>query len=159
MRRITLGECIEKRFLFFEHKGTRIFETRKPLFKKKPHIPCFLNYQPIFEEQNRRFPTQVTLNVACRFQLAHPLSPCGLWPAIAYLSYSAQHVASLLFWQDGMPCHARQDTGGSFRHPNSVFYMYNIMFARARHIYMQCIAYSQQAVETLRATSPNTINK
>ena len=54
-----LGECIEKRFLFFEHKGTRIFETRKPLFKKKPHIPCFLNYQPIFEEQNRRFPTQV----------------------------------------------------------------------------------------------------
>ena len=53
------GECIEKRFLFFEHKGTRIFETRKPLFEKKPHIPCFLNYQPFFDEQNRRFPAQV----------------------------------------------------------------------------------------------------
>ena len=50
---------VEKTFLFFEHKGTRIFETRKPLFEKKPHIPCFLNYQPFFDEQNRRFPTQV----------------------------------------------------------------------------------------------------
>ena len=53
------GKCIEKRFLFFEHKGTRIFETTKPLIKKKLHILCFLNYQPIFDEQNRRFPTQV----------------------------------------------------------------------------------------------------
>ena len=53
------GECIEKRFLFFEHKGTRIFETTKPLIKKKLHILCFLNYQPFFDEQNRRFPTQV----------------------------------------------------------------------------------------------------
>ena len=53
------GKCIEKRFLFFEHKGTRIFETTKPLIKKKLHILCFLNYQPFFDEQNRRFPTQV----------------------------------------------------------------------------------------------------
>ena len=50
-----LGECIEKRFLFFEHKGTRIFETRKPLFKKKPHIPCFLNYQPILTNKTLLF--------------------------------------------------------------------------------------------------------
>ena len=54
-----LGECIEKRFLFFEHKGTRIFQTCKPPFEKKHHTRCFLNYQPIFDEQNRRFPTQV----------------------------------------------------------------------------------------------------
>ena len=52
-------KCIEKTSLFFEHKGTRIFETTKPLIKKKLHILCFLNYQPFFDEQNRRFPTQV----------------------------------------------------------------------------------------------------
>ena len=52
-------KCIEKTFLFFEHKGTRIFETTKPLIKKKLHILCFLNYQPFFDEQNRRFPSQV----------------------------------------------------------------------------------------------------
>ena len=50
-----MGESIEKRFLFFEHKGTRIFETRKPLFEKKPHIPCFLNYQPILTNKTLLF--------------------------------------------------------------------------------------------------------
>ena len=38
------GKRIEKTFLFFEHKGTRIFQTRKPRIKKKHHIRCFLNY-------------------------------------------------------------------------------------------------------------------
>ena len=37
-------KCIEKTFLFFEHKGTRIFLTCKPPFDKKHHIHYFLNY-------------------------------------------------------------------------------------------------------------------
>ena len=37
-------KCIEKTSLFFEHKGTRIFLTRKPLIKKKLHNHYFLNY-------------------------------------------------------------------------------------------------------------------
>ena len=37
-------KCIEKTSLFFEHKGTRIFLTRKPLIKKKHHTHYFLNY-------------------------------------------------------------------------------------------------------------------
>ena len=64
-------KCIEKTSLFFEHKGTRIFETTKPLIKKKLHILCFLNYQPFFDEQNRRFPTQV------HFERCMQISTCS----------------------------------------------------------------------------------
>ena len=52
---------IEKTFLFFEHKGTRIFETRKPLFEKKPHIPCFLNYHAFLTNKTHLFLHKLTL--------------------------------------------------------------------------------------------------
>ena len=38
------GGGVSKTLLYFEHKGTRIFQTRKPRIKKKHHIRCFLNY-------------------------------------------------------------------------------------------------------------------
>ena len=80
------GECIEKRFLFFEHKGTRIFETRKPLFKKKPHIPCFLNYQPILTNKTLLFLHKLTLKA-------------GIWvltcsPTVSLRALTRNHILS-----------------------------------------------------------------
>ena len=53
-----MGECIEKRFLFFEHKGTRIFETRKPLIRKKHHYCYFLNNTLLLANKTLVFPHQ-----------------------------------------------------------------------------------------------------
>ena len=88
--------CIEKAFLFFEHKGTRIFETRKPLFKKKPHIPCFLNYQPILTNKTLLFLHKTLFMGYHIYQRTHSLCHCGPRPAISYFVYLTQHVASLL---------------------------------------------------------------
>ena len=60
------GKCIEKRFLFFEHKGTRIFGTRKPLIKKKHHILCFLNYHAFLTNK-----THVFLDKPSLYGLSH----------------------------------------------------------------------------------------
>ena len=53
-------------FLFFDHKGTRIFETCKPLFKKKTHILCFLNYHAFLTNK-----THVFLDKASLYGLVH----------------------------------------------------------------------------------------
>ena len=60
------AKCIEKTFLFFEHKGTRIFGTRKPLIKKKHHILCFLNYHAFLTNK-----THVFLDKPSLYGLSH----------------------------------------------------------------------------------------
>ena len=49
-------DCSKKTFLFFEHKGTRIFETNKSLFYKKHDIHPFLNYPIFFMNEMPVFP-------------------------------------------------------------------------------------------------------
>ena len=46
----------KKTYFFFEHKGTRIFETNKSLFYKKHDIHPFLNYPIFFMNEMPVFP-------------------------------------------------------------------------------------------------------
>ena len=49
------ADCSTKRFLTFEHKGTRIFLITKDCFKKKMCVPIFLNKAVGLRNENATF--------------------------------------------------------------------------------------------------------
>ena len=160
-----MGECIEKRFLFFEHKGTRIFETRKPLFEKKPHIPCFLNYQPILTNKTLLFLDKPSLyglshlstysfsvslrastrNLILRLFNATRCVPTGLigWDAGACPARHGWYIALFACPKVYRKKEPFFDTLPKKSSANSI---YNIMFARVRKLRPRSIT----IVQTLR---------
>ena len=104
---------VSKKGSFSLSTKVRVFLKPASLYLRKNRTSLvFWTINLFLKNKTAVFLHKSTLSVACRYQLAHPLCPCGLWPAISYCHHPTQHVASLLLWQDGMPGHARQDTGG-----------------------------------------------